>query len=88
MTIEPNNAPLANESFDAGRSHQRRIEELEFIVTHLQKNIDDLNEALLLQDRKIAMLSRQVELASSAAQSILDGDPTPRSLADDKPPHY
>ncbi len=67
---------------------EARVQELEYIVSHLQKTVDDLNEALLLQQRKLDSLSRQVEQAKSVVQSVLNADNTPRSLADDKPPHY
>lgn len=69
-------------------SYERRIENLEFVVSHLQKTIDDLNDAVLQQHRKIDMLARQMEQAKSVVQSVLNADNTPRSLADDKPPHY
>ena len=65
-----------------------RIQELEFVVSHLQKTVDDLNTALLLQQRTIDVLCRQMEQAKSDVRTMLGADTTPRSLADDKPPHY
>ena len=83
----------SSDSLWKGRSPQNRpiearVQELEYIVSHLQKTVDDLNDALLLQQRKIDSLSRQVEQAKSVVQSVMNADHTPRSLADDKPPHY
>ena len=66
----------------------QRIEELEFVVTHLQKTVEDLNTALLLQQKKIDILCRQLEQAKSDVRSMLGSDTSPRSLADEKPPHY
>ena len=72
----------------SGRSSEERINELEFVVTHLQKTVDALNESLLLQQRQIDSLTRQIEQAKVVVQSVLNADSTPRTLADDKPPHY
>ena len=65
-----------------------RIQELEFVVTHLQKTVDDLNTALLLQQKKVDIICRQLEQAKSDVRSMMGADSSPRSLADDKPPHY
>ena len=67
---------------------EQRIEELEFVVTHLQKTVEDLNTALLLQQKKIEILGRQLEQAKSDVRSMLGADTSPGLLADEKPPHY
>ncbi len=65
-----------------------RIQELEFVVTHIQKTVEELNTAMLLQQKTIDVLCRQLEQAKSDVRSMLGVDNSPRSLADDKPPHY
>ena len=67
---------------------ERRIQELEFVVTHLQKTVDDLNTAMLLQQKKVDIICRQLEQAKSDVRSMMGADNSPRTLADDKPPHY
>jgi uncharacterized coiled-coil protein SlyX len=67
---------------------ERRIQELEFVVTHMQKTVDDLNTALLLQQKKVDIICRQLEQAKSDVRSMMGADNSPRSLADEKPPHY
>ena len=67
---------------------ERRIQELEFVVTHLQKTVEELNSAMVHQQKILDVLCRQLEQAKSDVQSILGADNSPRSLADDKPPHY
>ncbi len=67
---------------------ERRIQELEFVVTHIQKTVEELNIAMLLQQKTIDVLCRQLEQAKSEVRSMLGADNSPRSLADDKPPHY
>ena len=67
---------------------ERRIQELEFVVTHIQKTVEELNAAMLLQQKTLDVLCRQLEQAKSDVRSMLGADNSPRSLADDKPPHY
>ena len=67
---------------------ERRIQELEFVVTHLQKTVKELNTAMLLQQRTMDVVCRQLEQAKSDVRSMLGADDSPRSLADEKPPHY
>ncbi|MEQ1825141.1 MAG: SlyX family protein [Pirellula sp.] len=66
----------------------KRVQELEFIVAHLQNTVDDLNQAILLQQKKIELLARQIDQAKSFVESAMSSDNSTRSLADDKPPHY
>jgi len=73
---------------DPMERHERRIQELEFVVTHLQKTVEDLNNGLLLQQKTIDVLCRQLEQAKSDVRSMLGADNSPRTAADDKPPHY
>ena len=67
---------------------ERRTQELEFVVTHLQKTVEDLNKGLLLQQRTIDVLCRQLEQAKSDVRSMMGVDNSSRTAADDKPPHY
>ncbi len=68
--------------------HEQRIQELEFVVTHLQKTVEDLNTAMLLQQKTIDVLCRQLEQAKSDVRSMSGADSSLGPLADDKPPHY
>ncbi len=85
-------ASSSGASSGASLSHadrqEKRLQELEFVVAHLQKNVDDLNEGVLLQQRTIDILCRQLEQAKSDMRSMAGTDTAPRSLADEKPPHY
>ena len=67
---------------------EKRMQDLEYVVTHLQKTVEDLNSVLLSQQRSIDVLNRQLEQAKSDVRAMLGADNSPRSLADDKPPHY
>ncbi len=46
-----------------------RIQELEFVVTHIQKTVEELNTAMLLQQKTIDVLCRQLEQAKSDVQT-------------------
>jgi uncharacterized coiled-coil protein SlyX len=70
------------------KSVETRVEELEIIVSHLQNTVDDLNDAILLQQKRIDQFVKQLDLAKSAVEAVLHSDQPPRTLADDKPPHY
>ena len=44
---------------------EKRITELEFVVTHLQKTIQDLNEVIIEQGKRIDTMQREVRLLAS-----------------------
>jgi uncharacterized coiled-coil protein SlyX len=67
---------------------ESRMQELEFVLTHLQKTVDDLNAAMLLQQKTLDVACRQLERAKSDIRSIAGADDSPTSPADEKPPHY
>ena len=80
-------------AFQSGQSsfqerHEQRIQELEFVVAHLQMTVEDLNTAMLLQQKTIDVLCRQLEQAKSDVRSMFSADNSQGSLADEKPPHY
>ena len=67
---------------------EQRIQELEFVVTHLQKTVEELNSAMLHQQKVLDVLCRQLEQAKSDVRSMLGAENSPLSLADERPPHY
>jgi uncharacterized coiled-coil protein SlyX len=68
---------------------QRRLSELETLLTFLQRTVEDLNAVILQQQRRLD--SQEKELArlratvSNVADSIAE---PPRKPEDEKPPHY
>ena len=64
-----------------------RLSELEVLVTHMQQTIDDLNEVVIAQHRRIDGLELQLSRAMREMQSL--GSPTEqRTPEEEKPPHY
>lgn len=66
----------------------KRIEELEIRYTHLQRTTDQMHEVLLEQGKQIDALTRKLTLLIGRMDALSERDVEPRSLEDDKPPHY
>ena len=60
-----------------------RIDELEMRITHQDKALADLNDAVLAQWKKIEALERQLKRVTDEFQNLESG-PVPI----EKPPHY
>lgn len=69
-------------------SESERVAHLEFLVAHLQKQYEDLNKVVYDQQRTIDLLRNRLSHLDHSYQSLLESDRAPRSLADDRPPHY
>jgi uncharacterized coiled-coil protein SlyX len=66
----------------------KRLQNLEFVLTHLQKSYDELSLVVFNQQKEIELLRQSVSKLNSGLQSLAESDRSPRSLADDRPPHY
>jgi uncharacterized coiled-coil protein SlyX len=66
-----------------------RLIELEELVTHLQRTVQDLDGVVLAQQRQLDTLAQRLARLSGQLEANLSarGEP-PRTLEDDKPPHY
>ena len=62
--------------------------DLETRYTHLQRTVDELNEVMIDQGRKIDSLERKLALLARQLGTLAEREVEPRSLEDDKPPHY
>lgn len=64
------------------------VADLQIILAHLTRQVEDLSDVIARQDREIAVLTRRVEmLMNREAERELDqGGSVP--LADQKPPHW
>jgi uncharacterized coiled-coil protein SlyX len=66
----------------------QRIEHLEFLVTHLQKLYEELNKVVFRQQSELDALRNHFVRLDVGYQSLVESERTPRTLADDRPPHY
>jgi uncharacterized coiled-coil protein SlyX len=67
---------------------ETRLTELEFVVTHLQRTIHDLNEVIIDQGKRIDTLQRETRLIASDIRQVRESSREPRRAEDEIPPHY
>jgi len=65
-----------------------RIETLESVITHLQKQVFELDGVVVLQQRKIDALERDVKRLAMNSQSMQDSLYERRTSEEERPPHY
>lgn len=74
-----------------------RINEIEIMIAHLAKQIDDLSEMTYAQGKKIAVLERQLAMTKQQITDMESGAKDAKSeiglsgieiAAMNKPPHY
>jgi uncharacterized coiled-coil protein SlyX len=65
-----------------------RIERLESVITHLQKQVFELDSVVVIQQRTIDALQRDVKRLALNSQSIQDSLYDRRSPEEERPPHY
>ncbi|MEM7812487.1 MAG: SlyX family protein [Planctomycetota bacterium] len=64
-----------------------RLEDVESLVTHLQRDVEQMHEVLVAQQAELAALRRKLEKAEARVDS-LEADPEDRDPVAEKPPHY
>lgn len=69
----------------ADPSTAARLEQIEILLSHLQHDIDRLNEALISQQTEIVELKRSLLKLEAAVDQIPH---TPHDPLDERPPHY
>lgn len=82
---------MTDRSVDPLDSVQRLVErltELESRYTHLQRVLEECNEVIVEQGRQIDQLQRRVGLFTRQLEALAEQGVEPRSLEEDKPPHY
>ncbi|MEM7453090.1 MAG: SlyX family protein [Planctomycetota bacterium] len=68
-------------------SLEARVTELETKYTLLQKDFDALNETVLMNVASLDRINSLLSELNEKIESAKDNTP-PRSLEDEKPPHY
>ena len=69
----------------ADRPTDERLATIETLLSHLQHDVDKLNEALISQQTEINGLSRSLHKLESAVDQIPQ---PPENPLDERPPHY
>lgn len=65
-----------------------RLTDLEHRYTLLQRTVEDLDGVILVQARQIESLERKIAVLTTQLGTLADRDAEPRTLEDEKPPHY
>ena len=66
---------------------EKRVETLESTIAFLQHDLDAQNQTILIHTEKIKSLEQSINRMTLQIEQ-LQADKGPRSLADEKPPHY
>lgn len=77
---------------DAKPAHRKELEErqadLESRYTHLQRVVETLNEVVIEQAKQLDQLHRKFHQLTNQLEPLLQAGAEPRTLEEDKPPHY
>lgn len=67
---------------------RQKLIDLESSLGLLQHDFEAQNEMLLRDQRRIALLEQAVARLASQMEAVRAATAVPRTLEDDKPPHY
>lgn len=67
---------------------EERLIHLEALFTHLQRTVQELDQVIVDQSRRIDLLHRDLKLLASDVRSVRDASREPRRPEDEIPPHY
>jgi len=65
-----------------------RIDHLETVIMHLQKQVHELDSVVLSQQRQIDLVQRELMRLAINSQTLQDSIYERRSLEEERPPHY
>jgi len=69
------------------KSEADRITDLELLVTHLQRDLEQMHSVVLLQQKDFEELAQQVALLKNALEQNTSTTDE-RDLNEERPPHY
>lgn len=69
-------------------SPEKRLTDIETLFTHWQRVVQELDQVVLDQSRRIDQLEREVRLLTSDLRSMRDMNRETRRPEDEIPPHY
>jgi len=65
-----------------------RIERLESVITHLQKQVYELDAVIISQQRVIDAMQRDLKRIALSSQAMQDSVYERRTPEEERPPHY
>jgi uncharacterized coiled-coil protein SlyX len=86
--VEPK-ASMTDSDSQSNRELNRRLSEVESLLTYVQRMVDELNAVILEQQGRLAAQEKEIArlrgMFSTLEDSIVE---VPRRPEDEKPPHY
>ena len=70
------------------KSIDERLTNLEELVTHLEHTLQELHTVILDQQQRIESFDQRMARLAAELDVAIDEAGHPRTLEDDKPPHY
>ncbi len=70
------------------KGHEGRIISLEESLMHLERMAETLNEVVCRIQERLDDQDRTLATLSETMTGLAEGEAQPRSLEDEKPPHY
>jgi len=64
------------------------MDQLESVITHLQKQVFDLDSVVVSQQRQIDLMQRDLKRLATNFQTRQDSIYERRSAEEERPPHY
>jgi uncharacterized coiled-coil protein SlyX len=65
-----------------------RLTALEMVVTHLERTIHDLDEAIRERNKQLDLVERTLSQLRLEVGTLREGPPEVRTPEEEKPPHY
>ena len=57
-------------------------------MTHLQHDVEQMHDVMLAQQQELELLRREIVRLDGLLEGLDSGEDSPRTLEDDRPPHY
>ncbi len=70
------------------KSTEQRLVALESMLTHLQRTVQDLDQVIIDQGRRIDQLQREVKVVVQDLGTVRETNRETRRAEDEIPPHY
>jgi uncharacterized coiled-coil protein SlyX len=79
---------MSNEPAQSDPRLTERLTSLEVVVTHLERTIHDLDEAIRARNKQIDLIERTLSQLRLEVGVLREGPPEVRTPEEEKPPHY
>ncbi|MBI3840334.1 MAG: SlyX family protein [Planctomycetia bacterium] len=66
----------------------QRVVELEALFMHLQRTVNELDQVVLAQQKRLEVIERKVAALGADLSSVASSITEERKPEDEKPPHY